>query len=175
MKARTRFRGQWALIGGMAAVSACAILFSAYQIKQGTSPMSNAVTIDALKIVNAERSVASKMFQNKGGDSDAIISMTQFGKNVTAVIRQVANGRMVIVRQAVVDSQLPDITDEVLTDLGLPKGVPTVDAMKHIEMAPTTSYQLMGAQMNADAKNRGSKDYEAYLKQSRKEAANALP
>ena len=43
-------------------------------------------------------------------------------------IEEVADGAVVIVRQAaVLDGSLPDITDTVLSDLGLPTDAPTIE------------------------------------------------
>ena len=75
------------------------------------------------------------------------MSLNEFGRKVTTEITKVADGRTVLVKQAVVASGLPDITDQVLHNLGLPDNAPTVDLSKQLEMAPTSSYQLMGAEM----------------------------
>ncbi len=135
------------------------------------------VTVDAVEITNAERAVASSLFNHNtnGGNQDAILSLNNFGKKVTEKIKQVANGRTVLVKQAVVLGSLPDITDEVLDRLNLPKGSPTIDIGKQLEMAPTTSYQLMGVQLNGAAKDAGKEAVKSYVETQKQAAENALP
>jgi hypothetical protein len=77
------------------------------------------VTLDVVKLANAERALASKLW-NKNA-----IDLTSISKRTRQVIQQYAGGRLVIIKQATVGSHLPDITDDVLRGLGLPTNVPT--------------------------------------------------
>lgn len=135
------------------------------------------VTVDAVKITNAERAVASSLFNQglNGGNQDAIVSLNDFGKKVTAEIEKIADGRTVIVKQAVVSGNVPDITDDVLKGLNLPMNAPSIDISKQLEMAPTSAYQLMGAQMEKIAKSNGEAAKKSFVENQKKAAINELP
>lgn len=135
------------------------------------------VTVDAVKITNAERAVASSLFNQglNGGNQDAIVSLNEFGKKVTAEINKVADGRTVIVKQAVVSGNVPDITDDVLKGLNLPMNAPSIDISKQLEMAPTSAYQLMGAQMDKIAKSNGEAAKKSFIENQKQAAINELP
>lgn len=77
------------------------------------------VTLDVVKLANAERALASKLWQKNAVDLTSISTRTR------QVIQHYADGRLVIIKQATVGAQLPDITDKVLIALGLPTKVPT--------------------------------------------------
>lgn len=87
------------------------------------------VVFDMIKYMNAERAVASHFIGDHGSDSAALL--LQVSKNIRVTIRQLAGpNTQVFVRQAVIQGEYRDITDEVLTKLGLPTNVPTTDPSK---------------------------------------------
>lgn len=173
MSIGTKSRIMWSFFG--ASVVTCSVAL-ALPFLGGSGSINGAVTIDPVQIVNAERAVASSLFQSKGADdSNAIVSINRFGSQVNATINQVAHGRLVLVKQAVVSGNLPDITDEVLAELGLPKGAPTIDMNKTLEMAPTSSYQLMGNKIAKDAAENSNQMLKSFINQSKKNATNELP
>jgi hypothetical protein len=123
----------WSIIGAIiffSVVLSFAASIVADRFLPGFMGGGQVVTFDAIRFTNAQRQVASK-FMLKGAPSDAAgvdnaILLNQSSR-VEAVVREVAGaGTIVLVKQAVVDSQYHDITDEVLTRLGLPTNVPGV-------------------------------------------------
>lgn len=83
------------------------------------------VTLDVIKIVNAQRKMLGDTYKTDPNDL-AIIS-SQIGRLMENTIDTAASGRTVLVKQAVVSSNLEDITDQVLESLDLPKEVPGLD------------------------------------------------
>lgn len=103
----------------------------------GVLPGTNYVVFDPVKLGNAERAVAARLL-GSNSDSEAGLLLAKVGKQTEPVIRDVAHGAVVLVKQAVVLSDYPDITDEVLVRLGLPTDVPTIaSAMFSSDVAPT--------------------------------------
>jgi hypothetical protein len=96
------------------------------------------VVFDVIKLANAQRALASRFLSTKGADEVAPLLM-DVSKRTRAVIHKVAGANtIVVIRQAVVQGEMRDITDEVLTRLGLPTNVPTADPTRHVlEVAPT--------------------------------------
>jgi len=89
------------------------------------------VTVDLVRITNAER----KAFGVRGGDE---IEMLRIGRSIAPTIAELAGGRIVLVKQSVVGGDLPDLTDQVLDRLGLPKDAPTIDLRPNLSDVPTT-------------------------------------
>lgn len=114
----------------------------------GTLGSNTLVTFDVIKLGNAERAVASGLLGSSANSGDDALLLTEASKRVTSVIAQEAHGRLVIIRQALVDSgsSVPDITDAVLKDLGLPTDVPTVDNQRVIS---DQTYVTSGLQQSA--------------------------
>lgn len=120
----------------------------------GMGAASHIVTFDPVKLGNAERMVASQMLGSVAdqGKNDPALILMQASKHTQAVIREVAGpDTIVLVKQAVVQGQVPDITDQVLTRLGLPTKVPTV-SLTVSETAPTTLGLAQGPADAAKAK-----------------------
>ncbi|MHB0929172.1 MAG: hypothetical protein ACYC3W_09790 [Candidatus Nanopelagicales bacterium] len=93
----------------------------------------NIVSFDVIKLGNAERAIASGLIGPQTADtSDNGVLLMQVSKRVTAAIQQEAHGAVVIVKQAVVSGDIPDITDAVLKNLGLPVKVPEVNPMRYL-------------------------------------------
>lgn len=123
----------WSLVGAIvffSAVLSVTLIFVAGKFLPGVVAASNTVTFDALRFTNAQRAVASRLaFKgdlSEAQSTDNAIILNQSAR-VEQTIREVAGpNTLVLVKQAVVDSQYPDITDEVLSRLGLPTNVPSV-------------------------------------------------
>lgn len=100
----------------------------------------NAVVFDVVKLANAQRAVASSFIKSDGEKSaDSAALLMDVSKRTRESILKVAGAStLVLVKQGVVSPELPDITDDVLKDLGLPTQVPTQDTMGYLtEVAPT--------------------------------------
>lgn len=123
------------------------------------------VTFDALKFANAQRAAASILAANK--DSDLSLSLTKVARQAEDVIREEANGAMVILRQAVVvpDDSIPDITDAVLARFGLSSEVPTVS------VSPTLSWDSVAPTDAAFSGGAQREDYLLELRQKEQQLA----
>jgi hypothetical protein len=101
------------------------------------------VTFDVIKYANAQRAVASKFISDLHAADQAAPLLLEISKRARAVINEVAGPQtLVVLSQSVVQGQTRDITDEVLTRLGLPTDVPTADPSRLVlDIAPT----LLGA------------------------------
>lgn len=84
------------------------------------------VTVDPVRIVNAQRAELSKALQ---GDESVMDSLGLISGQLSEVIRDIAGPKaVVLVSQAVVvpHESVRDITMDVIRKLGLPENVPTV-------------------------------------------------
>lgn len=102
------------------------------------------VSFDVLRYTNAQRAVASA-FIGKNADvlqaNDALLDLPQRAR---ATIQEVAGeGTLVVLKQAVIQGQTRDITEEVLTKLGLPVNVPVADSPAYV-MDELTPNALIG-------------------------------
>jgi hypothetical protein len=120
------------------------------------------VVFDVVKYANAQRALASKFLTGKGVEEVAPLLM-DVSKRTRSVIHAVAGpNTVVVIRQAVVQGEMRDITDEVLTRLGLPTNVPTADPTRHVlEMAPTLLG--VGPIPSEDGRNRSASEPPATL------------
>lgn len=97
------------------------------------------VSFDVIKYTNSQRAVASA-FLRPGAET---VEANELLLNLPARTRQAIQdkagpGTLVVIKQAVVQGQVRDITDEVLTALGMPLNVPTSDATAFaLDVAPT--------------------------------------
>lgn len=96
----------------------------------GSDPFakSTVVTFDTVRYLNSRRAAALDLM---GGDlskaEESISTLAQVDRGVVPAIEKAAQGRLVIVKQAlVVEGSAPDITDDVLVALGLPTDAPTI-------------------------------------------------
>lgn len=104
----------------------------------GVGGPGNIVTFDPVKLGNAQRAVASRLLSGGEDSSEAGMLLAKVGKAAEAIILEEAAGATVLVKQAVVLSAYPEITDKVLVRLGLPTDVPTThSAMFSSDIAPT--------------------------------------
>lgn len=86
------------------------------------------VTFDVVKYTNSQRAVASAFINPRADIARANELLLKLPERTREVIEEVAGpGTLVMVKQGVVQGQAEDITDKVLTKLGLPVDVPTKD------------------------------------------------
>jgi hypothetical protein len=106
---------------------------------QGGAAITNVAVFDVVKFANAQRAIASTFIGKREDNFEAGTLLMSLSKKTTAAIERIAGpGTIVLVKQGVVAGNQVDITDAVLTDLGLPTNVPTIEPMKYLmEVAPT--------------------------------------
>ena len=106
------------------------------------------VVFDPVRFMNAQRAAASILAMRPS--ADLALTMTQVAKQAEAVIRDKADGALVLIKQSVVLTDgIRDITDEVLLHFGLPTAVPTLSTSVEVaveELAPTTRMFSVGKQ-----------------------------
>ncbi len=119
---------------GTAALLLLAAKYNAPFVPQMSPP--SIVAFDVTRLANAQRALAAGLL---GQDSDALLSLSRIGRESEVAIREIAGpDTVVLVKQAIVTGEVLDITDAVLTRLGLPTNVPTVDPMRYLkDLAPT--------------------------------------
>ncbi|MDR5726915.1 MAG: hypothetical protein RB191_05550 [Terriglobia bacterium] len=120
---------------GAAVIAATVVLLL---LRFSGTPTPPVVTFDIIKYENAERAMAAKfLVQQDPGDAGALLQ--RVSSETRAVIREIAGpGTLVVVKQAIIQGQTEDITNAVLTRLGLPTKVPGVTPAKYaFEAAPT--------------------------------------
>ena len=126
----------------LAATAAATLLASAVLTRFLPAPPAsvNVVTFDVLKFTNAQRAIASSFLKPDADISKANEVLLKLPERTREVIEDVAgSGTLVVIKQAVVQGQTSDITDEVLQRLGMPTNVPTSDATAYsLDIAPTT-------------------------------------
>ena len=97
------------------------------------------VSFDVVRYSNAQRALASTFL--KSSDTDAGVLLMDLSKKTRDSIAVHAAGRLVVLKQALVQADIPDITDAVLTDVSLPLNVPTQNPADYaIDVAPTMFY-----------------------------------
>ena len=148
-----------------------------------TAPTARIVTIDPVELANAERALASKLLTRHGNHPAArqriTLKLFRVGREMRATIRKVAGpGTIVLVKQAVIAGSVPDITKTVLTRLGLPAKVPTVDLTQYLThgvAATTMSLSQLDAALRARAKKQEQRSATAFDAQQRRAAAHVIP
>lgn len=97
------------------------------------------VSFDVMQYANAQRAVASAFLKKNADVSNANETLLGLSDRTRKAIEEVAGpGTLVVLKQAVVQGQTRDITEEVLKRLGLPTNAPTSDATAYIlDVAPT--------------------------------------
>lgn len=125
----------------LAATAAATLLAAAVLVRfmPAASISVSVVTFDVLKFTNAQRAIASTFLKPDADISKANEVLLKLPERTREVIAEVAgSGTLVVIKQAVVQGQTTDITDEVLKQLGLPTNVPTSDATAYnLDVAPT--------------------------------------
>ncbi len=124
----------------LTAMSAVFLVALMLRFMPGAAPgMTGVVSFDVIKYTNAQRAVASS-FIKPGSDvsqsSELLLNLP--ARTREAISASAGAGTLVVIKQAVVQGQMSDITDDVLKRLGLPTNVPTADATSYaLDMAPT--------------------------------------
>jgi hypothetical protein len=124
---------------------------------------------DVVKYTNAQRAVASNFLRPNADVSATNELLLSLPKRAREVIADVAGpGTVVVVRQAIVQGEVADITDEVLKRLGLPVNVPSMDSTKYsLDEYPTSLSNLLsfngirpaeGATTSAESENTGQRE-----------------
>lgn len=119
-----------------------------------TQPTKNGfVTFDTVKYINARRQMVTQLLgKNDAKKQEAISVLAGVQKTTMPLIKKIADGRLVIVKQAlVIDGQVPDITDQVLKKLGLPVNAATVQPQNPSENKLMTPYGTSNAYHRADS------------------------
>lgn len=100
------------------------------------------VTFDVLRYANAQRAVASAFLKKSADQVSANESLMNLSERTRTAIAEAAGPHtLVVLKQAVVQGATRDITEEVLTKLGLPTNVPTADAVAYtLDVAPTAMF-----------------------------------
>lgn len=102
------------------------------------------VSFDVLRYTNAQRAVASAFIGKNADVLQANEALLDLPQRARATIQEVAGeGTLVVLKQAVIQGQTRDITDEVLTKLGLPVNVPVADSPAFV-MDELTPNALIG-------------------------------
>lgn len=119
------------------------------------------VTFDPVLFLNAQRAAASILAV--APSAELALTMTQVAKQAEAVIEKVANGRLVLIKQAVVlADNYQDITPQVIEHFGLPSAAPTisntlVDESSIRAIAPTDmSFGVLQSQEEQRESSRGA-------------------
>lgn len=86
------------------------------------------VTFDTAKYIASRREMTSRLLGNNAEiQQQAVSVLARVEKSTMEILKKHAGNRVVIVKQAlVVEGQVPDITDDVLEELGLPTSVVSV-------------------------------------------------
>jgi hypothetical protein len=133
------------LVGFLAGVAALVMLLTGVGRIGGATTSRRIVTVDLVRILNSERKALPQLAKQSGGDPT--LAILRIGRAIEPTVKEVAGpGTVVLVKQAVVDANLPDITDAVLGKLGLPLHAPTINLTRGLLPAPTTD-----ASMNSHA------------------------
>lgn len=161
----------------MTVVLSTLLLISVFKFVPGFAPTAQTpmVTIDVIKVMNAQRRIAEGIAQN---NLDNTVLIANLGKYTQRAIREVAgDGTIVLVKQAVVDSNIPDITDDVLQMLDLETDVPGLDIDTMMEKGPVTSFSKSPEyQSGEEAIIRYSENYfKSRQKQSEEKTQDLLP
>lgn len=102
------------------------------------------VSFDVMRYANAQRAVASAFLKPGADQTSANETLLGLSERTRKVIEEAAGpGTLVVLKQAVIQGQTRDITEEVLTKLGLPTNVPTSDGAAYtLDVAPTMLMQV---------------------------------
>lgn len=146
----------WLFRGVVVALLAAGAWFAApvavkHGLLGGASPVlgsERVVVFDAVKFANAQRKVAAAFLRN---DMPAVSNPLAVQEETQQVIRAIAGrGTIVLLKQAVLLTDVPDITDDVLRAMKLPTDVPSFDPAKVIlDPAPTQLFTAPGAPRSA--------------------------
>lgn len=129
-------------------------------LSAGSSDLPKVVTFDVIKLSNSQKAVASAFISKSGDVGRSSELLHNISERVRDEIARVAGkDTVVLIKQAVVQGQFKDITDEVLTNLKLPVNVPTSDGTSYaIDIAPTMFMQVPSAKPATSTSSNGSYD-----------------
>jgi len=107
------------------------------------------VTFDVIRYANAQRAVASAFLKSSADQTSANEMLMNLSERTRKAINEAAGpGALVVLKQSVVQGATHDITEEVLTKLGLPTNVPTSDAVSYtLDVAPTMMLRPVAARV----------------------------
>jgi|SRR5690554_318667 len=112
------------VVGSVAILTLLAMVAPPSKNGKGGQHLKNSdyVTFDTVKYVNSRREMTARLLgENEAQKQEAISVLTSVEKSTRPAIEKHAKGKIVIVKQALVlNEQVPDITDAVLLELGLP-------------------------------------------------------
>lgn len=112
------------------------VLRMTHVIGGASSDPRHMVSFDIVKYANAQRAIASAYMKDSNNDNSTLL--LNLSEKTRASIGKLSGGNLVILKQAIVQGSVPDITDAVLKDLGLPTDVPTQDPAAYtLDVAPT--------------------------------------
>lgn len=126
------------------------------------------VVFDTVKYMSARRDMTVRLLgSNAELKQEAVSVLARVEKNTMAVIDKYANGRTVIVKQAmVVDGQVDDITDDVLAELGLPTTAVTI--------APQSPDRILTPYSISEDYAQAEQEHEAWEARQRERKAEVL-
>ena len=129
------------------------------------------VVFDVTKYVNAQRSIAANYLTNDTSKmaqaNELLVGLSERTK--AAIEKYAGPGTLVMVKQGVVAGETEDITDRVLTEIGLSVKVPTEDAVRAVlNPVPTQSIVKDGPQLNEMSRKREQKEASDLLESSSK-------
>lgn len=119
------------------------LLFIKYAAGSGGAVVHiDVVSFDVVRFANAQRAVASAFLKPSADQGAASELLTNLSERSRKAIEDAAGpGTLVVLKQAVVQGQTRDITEEVLKKLGLPLDVPTSDPAAYtLDVAPTNFF-----------------------------------
>ncbi len=151
----------------------------AFNQMTGNGDATGMVAFDTVKLLNAQRAVASRIIgaPNTPAANDASVLLAKVSKEAAVVVQKHAAGRAVVVKQALaLPASVPDITDEVLTELGLPTDVPTITPPADGVLGDTAfSTSEFYKKLQEETRNQ-RKEHKEWLKDARAKATEeALP
>lgn len=134
--------GPFLVLTGVLTLGAAVVLMKFGGASHMTAPA--VVSFDVIKYTNSQKAVASAFLKRSADAGESSSLLQNLPQRTRESIQKIAGeGTLVIIKQAVVQGQMDDITDAVLTDLGMPVGVPTADGTAHVLSASPTALSLI--------------------------------
>lgn len=133
--------GPYLVLTGMLTLAAALLLMKFTGSAMVAPPV---VSFDVIKYTNSQKAIASTYLKRNGDIGEANTLLLNLPERTKQSIAKIAgDGTLVVIKQAVVQGQMADITDAVLSDLGLPTNVPTADGTAYsLNIAPTVLSML---------------------------------
>lgn len=164
-------------LAGIALFGLGALLATHFLGKSGNAAF---VTLDSVQVMNAQRAAASSLLNESLSVSERAerYSMIQrLGSQTMSVVERIADGRAVVVKQAVISGDVEDITGEVLTELGLSDiKVPTLETPLERDLMPLTPEMAAVQLMSKESRKRiEARFQETMREESLKHEKDILP